>query len=1153
MARRSLKEFRESKPTAASSDVTPSGRKSLSEYRESLKPVVPHKYFITPYAKTVKALKEPVKEVTTKQTPKTAITKVKEQAEQLKKMGMASTRSAMAAQAAEKSTEPTYRERVMERVGEAKWPELLKPVGTAIAAIEEIPFSRAVKQKTTMYPELEDPKDRVGGLAGLMADIAIPLTVPGAKLGGGDLYQRTGQVLDRFAPKLSQTLVPAAEKTLGKRVASEAIKGGVTGGVLAPATTLALDPEASGRELAESAAFGSGGGALLGGAVPLVQKGITRLADMRKPSVSEPVSEITTQGLVERTRARPTTRSPRDSAAPSRQSLQQFREGAQPSLEVSQAPVRKSLQEFREVPPIKREEIPFNLDDDEWTSLQGIIGEKDIVEKMASPGLRQRLTTTADDMIATAKQEWAAKGQYLGSNIGPEITILSKLAAGYMLKGTVKLADVTEALVREFGESVRPYAKQIWEAAKPVYKDMKIKTEAQDMGMGEFSPIALKDRAILLLNATDIYRNFERVFGKHAPEVKKSILDPFDIAKDRAVTMQKDQLEELATIMSNLGIKKGSKESALVQQYGEKRITLEQLKAASPKWEQIVKADSYFRSKYDALIDQVNNTVRQIYPNSPDKIVPKRADYYRHFREQGDIAALKALYQTSAGIDPRLSGLSPFTQPKTKWASFKQKRGLGEFKDDAVGGFIDYIPAAATSIHLDPQISVFRNLARNLAEQTKDTGNINNFIRYLNNFANDLAGKTSPLDRWIEDFGGRNTLRVLQLFNNRVKKNVILGNVGSLLAQTANIPSGIAFAKQHAIPAVATTMKSFVRPNAEMSKSKFLKERYLGKTFRQFDVKLLEQPDRFASWSMELADRVGTSFVWNAAYKKGVAEGVPNPIKFADENTRRLVAGRGAGEVPLLHRSKMGQIFLPFQIEVGNLWHVMSDQVRAKDFGGIAILFGANFLLNRVMEQTRGTPVTFDPIDAIYDALKEEDISPFERVGRVSGEVLSSVPGGGLIGAGYSQFGPKIPGLDTPTREELFGERDPTRFGMSPLIVRGPNDPIFNLMLPFGGGQLKKIIAGSKALYEDGAFTDKGELKYPVEKDIGNIIRALLFGPTATAEGKRYYKEEQRPLSELQTREFKGAPNQQVFFEILQKNRKEATERMKRERERKSK
>jgi hypothetical protein len=49
-------------------------------------------------------------------------------------------------------------------------------------------------------------------------------------------------------------------------------------------------------------------------------------------------------------------------------------------------------------------------------------------------------------------------------------------------------------------------------------------------------------------------------------------------------------------------------------------ITLDELKEATPNWENVVKADNWFRSKYDELIDMLNESRTEIYPYIEEKI-----------------------------------------------------------------------------------------------------------------------------------------------------------------------------------------------------------------------------------------------------------------------------------------------------------------------------------------------------------------------------------------------------------------------------------------------------------------------------------------------------------------------------------------------------
>lgn len=59
-----------------------------------------------------------------------------------------------------------------------------------------------------------------------------------------------------------------------------------------------------------------------------------------------------------------------------------------------------------------------------------------------------------------------------------------------------------------------------------------------------------------------------------------------------------------------------------------------------------------------------------------NKRVPKRKNYFRHFRElTSGIGGLANILASPYQIDPQLAGISEFTKPKSRWASFMQQRG----------------------------------------------------------------------------------------------------------------------------------------------------------------------------------------------------------------------------------------------------------------------------------------------------------------------------------------------------------------------------------------------------------------------------------------------------------------------------------------------
>ncbi len=535
------------------------------------------------------------------------------------------------------------------------------------------------------------------------------------------------------------------------------------------------------------------------------------------------------------------------------------------------------------------------------------------------------------------------------------------------------------------------------------------------------------------------------------------------------------------------------------------------------------------------------------------KVIPKRKDYFRHYQEMADgFQALRNIFETPAGIAPGLAGVSEFTKPKTKFLSIAQQRLGMASKRDAVGGFLNYIPAAAYAKHIDPHIVEFRKLATELASATKDSKNVNNFIEYLHDFTNDLAGKTNPADRYLQKVipGGRKTFKVINWLNTRVKANTILGNASSSIAQLFNIPQGIASAKQYSVPGATRTLGSIFQKSDAMQKSLFLKERYAGDIASKFDTGLLANTKKFAVWMTGVLDEVGTKFIWNSHYEKALAQKIEDPIKYADDITKKLVGGRGVGEAPLLQKSKVFQVVAPFQLEVGNLWYVMRDQVRAKDFGGIATLFAALYLMNRAAEQIRGSDVAFDPIKAVMDGveiIKEDDnkaVGVARAGGRLAGEVLSNIPLGQTVAGLYPEKG----AFGLGTRSQFFGEGDPFRYGGGLVVSKGIRDP-YKILPPFGGSQIKKAVEGAKAYIKGETETATGKTTAKIEKTPMNLVKSVLFGKYASREALNASKESadlrRRVDNQTQARLNLSDEAEQKYEELKKKGGTAANEELK--------
>lgn len=688
------------------------------------------------------------------------------------------------------------------------------------------------------------------------------------------------------------------------------------------------------------------------------------------------------------------------------------------------------------------------------------------------------------------------------------------------------------------------------EAITPKVNDSSVSPKQNEVPNAEDLQ-TIKDFNSFQKGTNNIYQTADRL-----PTLQKDrIVTSLDTAKKANIDMQEQLTNDLYNnVVKGLDIKKGTKESALVQDFGEKTlakkalekqgidyktlpesevaaVNLDELKKMRPDdWQRFVKADEYFRTRYDQLINQVNKVRSELYPRNPEKLVPKRTDYYHHFQELDGLEGIKNLFDTPANIDPHLEGLSAFTKPRTKWQGFMQRRGNGNYKSDAVGGFLKYLQASSHSINVDPVIPVLRNTANEIADATEHSKNANNIISALNNQANDLAGKTNPYDRSIQELTGRTPIAVVNWLNSRVKSNMILGNLGSVLGQVGNIPLGVGKAKIHSVSGLKDTVEQSVKEiltgnkNAPVYRSLFLKERFSDELFRRFDQRLIDQPKKMAVWLMETVDKASTRFVWNSMYNKGVKQNVINPIKYADTETRKIVAGRGVGEVPLLQKSKTMQVLAPFTLEVGNQWRVLRDMAGEKDAAGILTFLVASYGLNKATEQIRGSGVSFDPIDALISGYTKKEGDTNAKIlgagGSLLGEIVGNVPGGN-IATQMVNTESKVP-LTNFKFKDVFGDRNPNRFGTGIIASKAITDPTFAI-LPFGAAQARKTVQGFNAIRKQGYYTDdKEQLAYPIDSTPIKDAQLLMFGPNATKEARNYYDNNRRPLSEKQTDIFKA-------------------------------
>ncbi len=587
------------------------------------------------------------------------------------------------------------------------------------------------------------------------------------------------------------------------------------------------------------------------------------------------------------------------------------------------------------------------------------------------------------------------------------------------------------------------------------------------------------------------------------------------------------------------------------QEYADAQHSLnvveQRLKDATKKMAKLTKKAELREAKlteYQAMVAS-GETLR-------NKRLQKRSDYYHHFQEMTDnvVVNLRNILKTNTDIDPQLVNISDQTKPKSKWTEFLQQRVGGAYTEDAVNGMYKYIAGAEYILAYDPLISRFREIQKRYDSNTREmkgssdtimnSKNANNFMRWMNAWVNNIAGKTHDIDRVISnEMGDRRGLKFIQKLNGLGKSAKLLFNVRSALVQVSNMTNAAMY-----VDAVDWKNGWFNCLNAMkgkemaeiLSKSNFVSQR-LAEVPVFEEATLKTKAMNFANWMLSAGDSFSTQMTWWAAYNQYERIGAEaadakgyrhyeDAIDYADDITRRTHGGRGVGELPVTLQSRLVNLFAPFQVEVLNTFENLVQVIGKKDALGIAKMQCSIFAFNMVTRCIFGDGVLgFDFIHALMSILKdvffpedkEEKLQDHLKYAgqQLLGELISGVP----FAAQAATF--LVP--DENAREKMFGDSDPTRYGTGTIglsfiaemvnifndLTEGKNvawdlldATVGNYMT--GGSQ---IMRTAKGLYTwaSGYSTDKkGNVQFAIDQDATELVLMAIFGKWAVPEAREY-------------------------------------------------
>ena len=601
--------------------------------------------------------------------------------------------------------------------------------------------------------------------------------------------------------------------------------------------------------------------------------------------------------------------------------------------------------------------------------------------------------------------------------------------------------------------------------------------------------------------------------------------------------------------------------------------------------EKVNNAIEEFRKIYDELFELENNILRE----NGYKEKPYRKGYFPHFVDYvPETKTEKVLNKLGFKIDKRplptdIAGITEQFVPGKTWNRSALERKGNKTDYNALKGFDTYIAQASDNIFHTENIQRLRGLENEIRYQYSDKGvqeridNIlndetlfeeekqalldgileqvenpmPNLVTELRRYTNALANKKSEADRSIENMIGRPIYSTVNAIENRFGANAVGLNIGSAI--TNFIPITQAYSQvstKNMGRAIIDTVKSYANNDGFVDKSVFLTSR-LNQSEKLYKTSLEKISDK-TSFLFNAIDEVTSNIVVRGKYLENIQKGMSEAeaIKNADQFARNVIADRSKGALPTKFEEKnpVTKMFTQFQLEVNNQYRYMFKDLprdlAEKGLSGIALAFFKMFvgawIYNEASEKITGRKPAFSPIDLVsssYKTITDKDMKTYDKVASIGTDIAEQLPFvGGLVGGGRVPVNGAIPDVGNLTKAGIglaTGEMDSNK-AMN-TIGKELSKPLYYLLPPFGGGQIKKSVEGIQTVAQGGSYgvDNKGEktLQFPVENpNAGDYIKAGVFGKYALPKAKEYVDGDFKSLSAKDTKLYK---NSKIDYDIL--------------------
>ena len=429
----------------------------------------------------------------------------------------------------------------------------------------------------------------------------------------------------------------------------------------------------------------------------------------------------------------------------------------------------------------------------------------------------------------------------------------------------------------------------------------------------------------------------------------------------------------------------------------------------------------------------------------------------------------------------------------------------------------------------------------NFMKLMSDSANgLTQFVGFVQEHANRLAGKTDPFQRVVNDTEPSKMRKFADATGRALMKQAalskIVGNMNSVVAQTASLPALFSTTNPKAL------IQAFKLKNrkAILQKSDALALRYADDNLTD-DTKF-EKTMKTAGIPMEVVERGVIEYTFLAKYNQAINNGLSDAdaVRYAERFINDTVTLRDQISTPRAYNRLLPASFLQFTREVTQqnryVWNQMTNKQRVALAVNTAIAYSA-------IEALTGNKPGVDPLGTLIEIVgdwlsggddddKDNSVqAKLERtIQKVAGQAVTAVPiATAMVNAATTKddrkklFGKEsnlgrydgtIPVVDLPrklidTKGKLDEAAKAREDGDDDKAEAKTKDAMYNILgqLP-AGSQLKKTIQGIAAAHSGEVKDGKGETKVEFEKDNPfNLVQGALFGknaliPVQVEEGK---------------------------------------------------